>query len=131
MKGRPTKLTPELQEKIVRVIRAGNYIKTACLACGITQMTYERWMKRGSESKRGIFVDFVEAIKKAEAEAEVANLKIVEVASCRNWQAAAWFLERKYPDRWGRKQLELAGVADKPLKVEIVIVRSSGADNSS
>ena len=35
--GRPTDLTPELQEKICSIIADGNYIETACNAVGIAQ----------------------------------------------------------------------------------------------
>lgn len=123
--GRPTKLTPELQEKICGFIRQGNYISTACLACGVTQRTYERWIVAGEEEKDVIYVAFVEAIKKAEADAEAADIKVIDAASVHSWQAAAWKLERKNPQKWGRRErLEHTGIDEKPIKIEIITVKS-------
>jgi hypothetical protein len=55
-----------------------------------------------SDEDRGFF-EFCEAVKKAEAEAEAAAVvQIKAAASSGTWQAAAWFLERKFKDRWAR-----------------------------
>lgn len=53
------------------------------------------------------FWEFREAIKEAEAEAEISRLVKIESAADEHWQAAAWWLERRYPDRYGRKLLRL------------------------
>ncbi|MDY6957667.1 MAG: hypothetical protein SVK08_00785 [Halobacteriota archaeon] len=117
-RGRKTKLTPELQNKICQYIRAGNYIITACQAVGISQTTYERWINTGNKSKDGIYSDFVDAIKIAEAESEARNVLIVEKAAITTWTAAAWLLERKHPDRWGRKDRhEVTGKDGKTLEI--------------
>ena len=43
-------------------------------------------------------------VKKAEAEAEAAAvLQIRKAANEGTWQAAAWYLERKFKDRWSRR----------------------------
>ena len=38
--GRPTKLTPERQNRLVEAIQAGNYYKVACAAAGIDYSTF-------------------------------------------------------------------------------------------
>lgn len=35
-----------------------------------------------------------------------------------NVQAAMWFLERKYPDRWGRRRLEITGKDGGPVRTQ-------------
>jgi len=50
-----------------------------------------------------LYSDFADAVKKAEAEAEANALKAIKDATPQNWQAGAWYLERKYPDRFGRR----------------------------
>ena len=45
----------------------------------------------------------------------------------RHWTAAAWRLERKHPERWGRK-MELSGPGGEPLKPAVVILPSNGRD---
>jgi transposase-like protein len=51
--ARPTKLTPELREKIAALVREGNYAGTAAVACGIAESTFYDWMRRGEGSKGG------------------------------------------------------------------------------
>lgn len=101
--GRPTKLTPELQLKICETVRAGNYIETASAYVGVNKSTIYDWMKRGAREKQGIYHDFSNAIEKALAESEMRDVLIIGKAASQNWQAAAWRLERKFSDRWGRK----------------------------
>jgi len=102
--GRPEKLTPELQQKIVDAIRMGAYIETAAAYAGINKSTLYDWMRRGARAKSGKYKEFSNAIEKALAESEMRDLAVIAKASQENWQAAAWRLERKFPDRWGRRK---------------------------
>jgi hypothetical protein len=99
---RPTALTPALQERICLAIRAGAPPETAAVYAGIGKSTYYAWMKRG-ERGAGPFVEFREAIKKALAEFEVHTVAIVRQAAPQDWKAAMTLLERRFPDRWGRR----------------------------
>ena len=101
--GRRTKLTPEVQEKVVSAIRAGNYAYVAAEYAGISSATFYSWLQQGNEAKRGVYREFLEAVKKAESEAEVRAVAIIQKHMEGNWQAAMTYLERKFPDRWGRK----------------------------
>jgi hypothetical protein len=118
MAGRKTKLTPELQEEVVKRIRAGNYIQVACEAVGISHTTYFNWIKKGEEGKRP-YVEFLEAVKKAESEAQVNYVATVASHARDQWQAAAWWLERRFPDKWGRKdRLDIKGEITAEKKVD-------------
>ncbi len=102
-RGRRSKLTPEVQETICRYVRQGLTYETAARAAGISESTFYRWRARGEKAQRGKFRQFWEAVKKAEAEAEQRLVERILAASRDSWQAAAWILERRYPDRWGRR----------------------------
>lgn len=102
MAGRPTKLTLEVQEKICDAIKGGNHQVVAAAYAGIGESTYYAWLERGVKNKSGEYVEFVEAVKKAQADAETRNVLLIQTAAKETWTAAAWWLERKYPDRWGR-----------------------------
>lgn len=122
--SRPTKLTPELLETISLIIRSGNYAKTACEMVGIGETTFYRWMEEGAKDKaKPEFREFRESIKRAEAEAEVANVaRIRQAADSGTWQAAAWYLERKHGDRWGRNdkiRQEISGPDGKPVPLSL------------
>lgn len=101
--GRPSKLTPEVTKRLTEAIRAGNYYEAACAYAGIAYSTFREWMVRGEKAKSGKYREFMEAIKKAEHEAEVRMVAMWQKHMPENWQAIATFLERRYPDRWGRR----------------------------
>jgi transposase len=105
--ARPTKLDQETSDRICTAIKRGNYIETAAAVAGIHKDTLYEWLKRGRREEDGIYHEFVEAIDLALAEAEAKALKTIEDASADHWQAAAWRLERRFPERWGRKRLEI------------------------
>ena len=130
MAGRPTKLTKELIEEIATYLRAGNYIETTASLVGVHRDSIYEWLKRGnaeitrvSKSNRArirkreeIFVEFTDTVKKAQAQAEAMLVAQIGKASEKHWQASAWRLERKYPDRWGRTERNVATAQDDPLK---------------
>lgn len=96
-----TKLTPELQEKILLHLRVGAYVETAAACAGIHKDTFYEWMKKGA---RGIapYAAFADAVHRAIAESESRDLATVLKASTKFWQAAAWRLERRFPEKYGR-----------------------------
>lgn len=106
--GRSPNLTPDLQNKLVSVIAAGNYDDVACAHCGISDTVFYEWIQRGegrhpTRNKTPLYAEFAEAIKKARADSEVVAVLSVRNAFSKNWQAAMTFLERRRPDRWGRR----------------------------
>lgn len=117
--ARPTDLTPATQRRIVRALKAGATFKLAAQYGGISYNTFNEWRKRGKaeldradgarvhtdirESERP-FVEFYEATKKAEADAAIKWLEEIDkAAKAGNWPAAAWKLERRYPEEYGRR----------------------------
>lgn len=99
-RGRPTKLTPAVQNKIVTAISAGNYYEAACQYAGIDYATFRRWIEKGEDGKNKMYSDFCEAVKQAEAQAEVRIVAQWQSQIPQNWQAARDFLARRYPKRW-------------------------------
>ena len=98
--GRP-KLEPALTEKIVSLVRAGNYLETAATTAGIHRTTLHRWMRLGRDQKRGRYRKFLTAVEKAQAESESRDVALIAKAASGDWKAAAWRLERKAPRRYG------------------------------
>ncbi len=115
--ARPSKLTPEVIKRLTEAIRAGNYYEAACGYAGIGYSTFRAWMVRGEKAKSGKYREFMEAIKKAEHEAEVRMVAMWQKHMPENWQAIATFLERRYPDRWGRKRLDIEHSGEIGIKI--------------
>lgn len=121
--GRPTKLTPEIQERIIQALSAGNYQDTAARFAGIDPSTFYRWMDDGAKDDADpLFKEFREAVEKARAQAEVRSVALIQnAANGGTWQAAAWWLERSHPQKWGRQQRimqEISGPAGGPIQIE-------------
>lgn len=118
--ARPTKLNTEVHEAVCKALRAGNNRPASCAFGGITYQTMLNWSKRAQASIQALqggesiddselpFVEFLEGVQKAEGQAEVGAVAIIQKAAREGidgqWQAAAWWLERKFPDRWGRRE---------------------------
>ncbi len=107
MAGPPLKLTPELINSAKALIMRGNYTAVVCKKLHIGEQTWYRWKKKGEKESSGIFRDFLEAIQEAEAYAEGSALQNIREAGKQTWQAEAWYLERKFPERWGRRHEQL------------------------
>lgn len=134
--ARPIKLTPELQQKICDILAAGNYIDAVCDYVGISTSTFYNWTARGERGwKKDIdegYVGFLDAVKKARSQSEISSVsrirraamgeqvvkrKVVtrpdgtqiveETITPPEWTADAWFLERSFPDRWGRRRVDV------------------------
>ena len=109
---RPDKYTPERVERIITAIRMGATQRLAAAYAGVDDDTVIRWRKRHAE--------FADAFKTAEGEASVGWLrKIEEAADGGAWQAAAWKLERRYPDEYGRHNVSVTGANGGPVNVNV------------
>lgn len=104
-RGRHSKLTKELIEKICKYIEIGVPFKYAALACGISERTFYNWLERGEREKQGIYFQFLQSIKEAEAKSVVRDIAIIEKAAQEGkWQAVAWRLERRHPEFFARHE---------------------------
>lgn len=101
-RGRPSKLTEENQRELVKLIKAGNYLETATAFVGLHPDTVREWLRVGRRQSKGKYHDFSVAIQRAEAFAESSALLRIRKAGEMAWQAEAWYLERKFPSKWGR-----------------------------
>jgi transposase len=84
---------------VVKHITAGNFRYVAAGAAGISQRTFNAWIRRGKDEPGGPHDTFLQAIQKAEKTAEIAAVALASSGDPKN---AQWWLERKFPQRWGR-----------------------------
>lgn len=95
------KCTKELVQQAVKLKKGGANNQDIAKAVGIAESTFYKWI---SEPKREEEAELSEALKKAEADYKNALQGLIaKAAQERDWKAAAWLLERKYPDEFGRK----------------------------
>lgn len=110
--GRPSKLTPEVQESICRTLSAGVDLDTACRREGIGRSTVYDWIERGKKDEEP-YASFLLAVDKAQADVETGVTFQVIKASKTQWQAGAWWL--KFKATRGATRIELTGRDGAPL----------------
>jgi hypothetical protein len=124
--GRPTDLTPEAQQKVCQALAAGATREHAAQFAGVGKTTLYAWLKRGRKAKSGRYREFLNAAEAAEAQCAMRNVALVQKAANErdevtvretvradgtvervtttrrvfDWGAAAWWLERRYPEDW-------------------------------
>lgn len=119
--GCPTKRTDANRSTILRALKLGATYRLAAEAAGMTYTTLNEWMHDDAE--------FSEAVKKAEATRAQAAMRSIERAAKEGqWQAGAWYLERRYPHEYGRTVQEHTG--EQALNITISR-RSNARDEAS
>ena len=110
--GRPTKCTPALIADTVALVRAGMYPSTALEHAGVTRACHSHWLHRAEQDiidhqDDSVYVQYSRAVKQAESEAElemVSRVREAANAGPQYWPAGMTYLERRHPDRWGKRE---------------------------
>lgn len=110
---------PVIWDRLIEALRVGSYIEDACRYAGISSRQFRTW--------RGLALDGVEPyatkweeVKTAESVSIISNLANIKKASQDgSWQASAWLLERKYPDKFARRDKVEVSTENKQYDVEL------------
>jgi transposase len=102
-RGRKTLLTSEMIELAAGYIKEGCTDRAAQDLIGISHETWYNWLQKAEERPGTIYGEFSDAIKKARAILQQDCVKIIKTAAKNEWQAAAWMLERRYPEDFGKR----------------------------
>lgn len=126
--GRPTKLTPELEELFMKYADTTAPESLLCEAAGIDQDTLCNWKKLALDGSRP-HKEFFGKLRQKRAVAKIEKLKAIEDNG--EWRAKAWALERTDPERFGRQLVEHSGRNGAPMEVvglPPIIVKLEGAE---
>ncbi|MBQ9042744.1 MAG: hypothetical protein IJ111_08010, partial [Eggerthellaceae bacterium] len=91
-----------------------------CAGLGITEGTFYRWLREDdTKLKRAL----KQGLKKAEAEYKDTLLQSIMTTATREknpqWTAAAWLLERKYPDEYAQTTRKVETEADDAPRITL------------
>lgn len=101
----PDKCTKEMIDHICELKEAGFTDKAICQCVGISQASLCAWK---SNPKTENHIELIERLKKAQENHRLSLVKRIEEASINDWKAAAWILERTYPDEFAKPEVQLA-----------------------
>ena len=104
--GRPTLWTPEVKQKILSSIANGNFNYIAAQSAGVSYSLLKQWMARGRKEEVGEFREFLAALMVAATKAETEAVSRIMEAGRKEPKYLMWWLERKYPQRWGRDRMQ-------------------------
>ena len=87
------------QAGLIKAVAAGNTYEVSCRLMKISHNTFQRWRETDPI--------FQAKVEQAQAKAISGNIAVIQQAaqSGKHWQAAAWWLERKYPQDWALRQV--------------------------
>lgn len=124
--ARPTKISKKIVDTLAKYIRAGAHLDTAAARAGISKQTLHTWLKAAARGDgTPLQNDLLEAVDLALADFEHGAVLGIMKASTTQWQAGAWLLERKFPDRYGmRNRTEITGANGGPIQLVDVKVMS-------
>ena len=119
--GRPSKADDECMKKILDGIKAGLSYEGACGLARVSYKTFLRWRHEGDTGKSEKFSKFCQELSYAEAVAEAEQLK--KIKDDPDTKYACWILERRHPDRWGRREQikqEISGDGGGPVVLAVL-----------
>ena len=134
------KLTQELVDRAIALKRDGLSNGDIICALGIHKSTFYRWI---GDPKNKLQRELSEGLKQEEAAFKQTLLTTIRAAALtRNqyWTAAAWLLERKYPDEYGKADRRrdeegaeaapkiVLGVTVQPVQGQLDFGENGGAD---
>lgn len=128
--GRPTKLTPELQERICALIEeTACSVYTAALSLGVPWPTIYFWERWGQEGKQP-YLGFAQAVMQARAKSELDHVREFKKADRQGLRSTQYFpfiLERRFANDYGNRikvTEQLAEMSDADLQGSIQAIRS-------
>lgn len=125
--GAPRKilLRPEMIKTISEAVELGAHLSLACKAGCIAYSTFREYLIQGEEDvasdirpEDSIYRQLYEAVQAAQYRCMLRQLAIIEKAAQRGeWTAAAWKLERNWPELYAlRGRIELTGPGGGPVQ---------------
>lgn len=108
-----TRRTPERATVLLGALVAGNTRRASAAFAGMSHDTFYNWFNDDP--------DFRARVEEAEAKAQVRAVSQVANAAFRDgdWRAAAWWLERRYPADYGRRDRVEMSIDVKRVAAEI------------
>ena len=119
--GRPSIISEELIQRVLKHLSVGNYLKPSIEASGIAYSTFRLWMQKGEEDRAAgretLYSSLLDRLTRAQADAE-AHL-VDQLANEQDWRAKSFLLERRHRERWGKEEQQSKAAVTINLPAEV------------
>lgn len=126
-------LTKEIIKQVEQYIKSGMSQEDCISYLGVCKTSFYAYKKKGEALidkiendeinkkkltlKEKLYINFANTLKKAQIDNKMRCVTIIQKSAETSWQAAAWFLERRYFDEYGKKEKhEIEGKVDTKLE---------------
>lgn len=104
-KGRPSRITDQLLQSFCHYVQISGSIETAIRLTGIGRATYYRWQREERDGCASLWeTEFIQAVETTCADTKMRCEQLLWKHMQKHWRAIAWWLERKYPNEYGRRR---------------------------
>ena len=126
------KLSKARIDTVANALRKGAIIKQACACAGISDTTYHNWYKEFKDNnlepldpdeslsaipERGELLSYF-VRETTTALNNYASKLLDKIHEANSWQAAAWILERRFPEEFGRRAAVRPDDSDRVTQAE-------------
>ena len=109
--GQPTKYSPEILQRTKELIELGLNYADVCDSLGISRETFSQWRKR--------YPEYADTVRIANVKVKEISLKSLRVGEMKDWKAAAWRLERRWPEEYReKKEIE---IKEQPILIDDIM----------
>lgn len=135
--GRPSKISKAIADELGALLRRGLTQTDACDAASLPRSTFYAWLAKAKDIREELpdpipaarikkltveelrLLDFLDVVTGARARAKGDALTAIRGAMFDDWRAAAWFLERSFPEEYGRRD-HIAIDSDEVVQIRVV-----------
>jgi len=108
------------REDLLDNLRSGMSIVAACALSSVSRSSYYSWIKQDPE--------WAEEAEAAIRFGEAVLVSRISQAGVDDWRAAAWLLERRFPNEWGpRQEVSLATTQDGGAALVVKMIEQTDA----
>lgn len=102
--GRPSKLTPALEEQILKRLQVCGTLAEVAAACGVGESTIHAWQRKGKEAiaegKRSKYRKFLERVREAIKQRDYLREQTMVRHGTKDWRALWSLMQAQNPKRY-------------------------------
>jgi transposase len=130
-RGRPSRLTVEVEQRFIAALRTGAYRKIAAEWCGVGDKTVQDWMRRGRDEPDSYYAVFRAKVIEAERAAEIEIGTSLYSGVRGKPDLELKYMQLRYRNRWKtHDRVEHVGRGGGPIQTQAVPMNLDALDDT-